>query len=73
MHSFARPDQPHLYAERRPVEGICPECGAAELAEYRVFSDGGWWDVCKCQRCLASLRRERGPLFGSLTPLGSDV
>lgn len=69
MHSFPRPTQSHLDAERKPVEGSCPECGAAELADYRVLSDGGWWDVRKCQACLASLSRTPGPAFGSFTPL----
>ena len=43
--------------ERRPVDGKCEECGAETLAEYRVLSEGGWWDVRKCQTCLASLSR----------------
>ena len=73
MHSFLRPDQPHLFVERRPVEGACPECGAEQLAEYRVLSDGGWWDVRKCQRCLASVSRERAPRYGSYTPLGLEI
>jgi hypothetical protein len=73
MHSFPRPTETHLHVERRPVEGVCPECGAAELAEYRVLSEGGWWDVRKCQRCLASVSRERGPLFGSYVPLGLEI
>ena len=38
-----------------------------------VLSDGGWWDVCKCQSCLASVSRERAPMFGSYTPLGLTV
>ena len=73
MHSFPRPDSPHLSVERRPAEGTCPECGASELADYRVVSDGGWWDVRKCQRCLASVTRERAPRYGSFTPLGLEI
>jgi hypothetical protein len=73
VHSFPRPETPHLSVERRRVEGTCPECGAAELAEYPVFSEGGWWNARKCQRCLASVRRERGPLFGSYVPLGLEI
>jgi hypothetical protein len=73
VHSFPRPSEPYLHAERRPVDGTCPECGAAELAEYRVLSEGGWWDVRKCQRCLHSVSRERGPLFGSYVPLGLEI
>ena len=49
MHTFPRPEQTHLTVEREPVEGACPECGAAALAAYRVLSEGGWWDVRKCQ------------------------
>jgi vanillate/4-hydroxybenzoate decarboxylase subunit D len=73
MHSFPRPTERHLFAERRRVEGACPECGAQELAEYRVLSEGGWWDVRKCQRCLCSVSRERGPLFGAYVPLGLEI
>ncbi len=73
MHHFPRPAEEHLYAERTSVEGICGECGKAELATYRVLSDGGWWDVCKCQSCLASVSRERAPMFGDYTPLGLTV
>ena len=73
MHSFPRPDEAHLSVERTPVEGACPECGAAELADYRVFGEGGWWDVRKCRHCLASVTRERAPMFGSYKPLGLEI
>jgi hypothetical protein len=70
-HTFPRPEALHLEAQRHPVDGACPECGAAELAEYRVLSEGGWWDVRKCRRCLHSSRREPAPRFGSFTPMGT--
>jgi hypothetical protein len=73
VHSFPRPEEPTLRVTRQPAEGTCPECGAAELADYRVLSEGGWWDVRKCQACLASTKRERGPLFGSYVPLGLTI
>jgi hypothetical protein len=73
VHSFPRPSEPYLSVERTPAAGSCPECGAADLADYRVLGEGGWWDVRKCQRCLASIRRERAPRFGSYVPLGSDL
>ncbi len=73
MHAFPRPAERYLSVERTPAEGTCPECGAAELADYRVFGEGGWWDVRKCQACLASVRREPGPLFGSYVPLGLEI
>jgi hypothetical protein len=73
VHSFPRPQELHLAAQRTPVEGSCSECGAAELADYRVLSEGGWWDVRKCGRCLHSLSREPAPPFGSYTPLGLEI
>jgi hypothetical protein len=73
VHTFPRPADPHLAVERRPVEGACRECGAEEIARYRVLGEGGWWDVEKCQRCLASLERVQAPKYGSFVPLGSQV
>jgi hypothetical protein len=73
MHAFQRPGERHLFAERRHVEGSCPECGAEKLAEYRVLGDGGWFDVRKCQACLASASREPAPPFGSYVPLGLEI
>jgi vanillate/4-hydroxybenzoate decarboxylase subunit D len=72
-HTFQRPAQRHLEAERRPVGGACRACGAEQLAEYRVLSDGGWFDVRKCQACLESVSREPAPPFGSYTPLGVEI
>ena len=63
----------HAEAVRVVDHEPCVELGARELAEYPVFSEGGWWNVRKCQRCLASLERERGPLFGSYMPLGLEI
>jgi hypothetical protein len=73
MHSFPRPEEPHLTARREPVEGSCHACGAQHLASYRVLSEGGLWDVIKCRECLVSVSRERAPRLGSLTPLGLTI
>jgi vanillate/4-hydroxybenzoate decarboxylase subunit D len=73
VHSFPRPQELHLVATRVAVDGTCPECGATELADYRVLSEGGWWDVRKCRACLHSLSREPAPPFGSYTPLGLEI
>lgn len=67
-HSFTRPVETHLKAPRHQASGHCGECGSQALARYRVLSEGGFWNVVKCQDCLASISRERGPLFGSYTP-----
>ncbi len=70
MHNFPRPTEHRVTAPRTPVEGACPECGAEDLAAYRVLSEGGWWEVVKCQGCLTSVERRPGPLLGAFTPLG---
>lgn len=57
---------PAVALERGSVDGACPRCGAAALAGYPVFGEGGWFDVVKCQECLHPVSRERGPLLGSL-------
>ena len=73
MHSFPRPQELHLVAARERAEGTCPACGAARLADYRVLSEGGWWDVRKCQACLHSVSRQVAPAFGSYRPLGLEI
>jgi hypothetical protein len=57
---------PPVTLDRDPVEGACPSCGAERLAAYPVNSEGGWFDVVKCQECLHPVSRERGPLLGPL-------
>ena len=64
---FMRPSTPEVHAQRTPVEGPCPACGTPSLSQYRVLSEGGWWEVVKCRHCLHSVSREPGPLFGTLT------
>ncbi len=70
MWSFPRPKEKTLSVEREPVAGTCEECGADDLAAYPVVSEGGWWEVVKCQTCLASVERKRGPMLGSYEPFG---
>ena len=55
------------------MQETCPECGAAEMSEYRVLSEGGWWNVRKCPACLASSKREPAPPYGPYTPLGLEI
>jgi hypothetical protein len=69
VYSFPRPQEPYVTVERAPVDGACAACGAEDLAEYPVLSEGGWWQVRKCQRCLHLASREPGPMFGSYRPL----
>jgi vanillate/4-hydroxybenzoate decarboxylase subunit D len=61
---YPRPTTKTVSVEREPVDGACPRCGAAELQRYPVLAETGWFDVVKCQACLHSVSRERGPLLG---------
>lgn len=61
---YPRPQEKTLAVEREPVDGACPECGARVLQRYPVLSEGGWFDVVKCQECLCSVERTKGPLLG---------
>lgn len=60
------------FLERRPVEGACPRCGARDLRAYPVNSEGGWFDVVRCQSRLLSVDRTRGPRLGTIRLL-SDL
>ena len=73
MHNFMRPTTATVSVEREKLEGTCPECGESQLSSYRVLSEGGWWDVTKCQSCLASIKREKGPLLGPIAPFSSSL
>jgi hypothetical protein len=65
---------PPVALDRVAVDAACPQCGAtAALASYPVFSEGGWFDVVKCQECLHSVSRERGPLLGPLHLLADQI
>lgn len=59
MDSFPRPAGESLYEKKEKVDSVCPECGKRDIAAYKVLTDGGWFDVVKCQDCLYSLKRER--------------
>ncbi|GEC29357.1 hypothetical protein PSA01_63860 [Pseudonocardia saturnea] len=58
---------------KTPVEGTCPRCGADDLRRYPVNSEGGWFEVVKCQSCLHSVSRERWHLLGSLQLLSDTI
>ncbi len=62
-----------LWLGRQPVDGECPRCGKTELMAYPVNSEGGWFDVIKCQACLCSVKRERGPRLGAITLLADRL
>lgn len=68
---YPRPTALTLSVEREDVDGSCPECGSEELQRYPVLSEGGWFDTVKCQACLCSVERERGPLLGPISVYSS--
>lgn len=59
--------------DREPVAGACPRCGKSDLRRYPVMSEGGWFQVVKCQSCLQSLSRERWSLLGPIQLLADAV
>ena len=63
---FQRPEDLHPEQEKEPVAGTCDSCGAEALRRYPVLSEGGWFMVVKCQRCLHSQSRERWHRLGHI-------
>jgi vanillate/4-hydroxybenzoate decarboxylase subunit D len=61
--------------EREPVDATCPSCGGSAVHRYPVLSEGGWFQVVKCEGCLFSLARDRWHLLGpiSLTSEGLSI
>jgi hypothetical protein len=64
---YPRPTEQYLRVERAPVEGTCPECGAADLRRYPAFTQRGPKIVTKCQSCFA-LAVEEEPELESMHP-----
>lgn len=50
-------DDEDLVPAKIAVPGTCPECGAESLRKYPVLAADGWFEVVKCQQCLASVSR----------------
>ncbi|MDN7653635.1 hypothetical protein QZM62_09285 [Burkholderia multivorans] len=73
LMTSTRMTSPALHLERTPVDGICPACESTRLARYPVHSEGGWFDVVKCQACLHSIRREPASRLGPVLRLLSDT
>jgi vanillate/4-hydroxybenzoate decarboxylase subunit D len=73
MQTYPRPTEPFVSVTKEPVDGACPECGSRDLKAYPVLSEGGWWNVTKCQSCLCSVEREPGSLLGGISLLVEAV
>jgi hypothetical protein len=56
------PEPQQVSVEREPVAGACSDCGEERLMRYPVLSEGGWYQVVKCQHCLHSESREPDPV-----------
>ncbi|UNK46072.1 hypothetical protein [Arthrobacter sulfonylureivorans] len=70
LPAHPRPAQHLLETEKAESAQRCSHCPASEVRQYRVLSEGGWWNVAKCQTCLRSIARTPAPIFGSYKPLG---
>lgn len=73
MQTYLRPEDLFVRVEKASVDGSCPECGAKDLKTYPVLSEGGWWDVVKCQSCLCSVERKASSLLGGIEMLVEAV
>ena len=62
-----------LTLERTPVDGSCPRCGQESLCRYPVNSEGGWFEVVKCQDCLMSVSREPWSRLGPIQLLSDTL
>jgi hypothetical protein len=73
MTVYPRSDQRYLYVDKEPVAGRCLECGGDDLRRYPVIGETGWVTVTKCQRCLASARREPWRRLGPVELLVDEM
>ncbi|MDO8212226.1 hypothetical protein [Conexibacter sp. CPCC 206217] len=73
MSGYPRPTQLTLHVEREAVDGRCGGCGGSGLERYPVLSEGGWFTVVKCPRCLASAARERWSRLGPIELLADTL
>jgi allophanate hydrolase subunit 1 len=64
---------PPIDLERERVDRNCPKCGGGDVAAYPLNSEGGWFQVVKCQGCLHSVSRERWALLGPIKLLVDQV
>lgn len=69
---FSRPDELFPVQEKEPVSGTCSECGEESLCRYPVLSEGGWFLVVKCQKCLHCAERDRWNRLGHIV-LATDA
>lgn len=58
--------------EREVVGGCCEACGQEDLRRYKVLAADGWFEVVKCQGCLASAARVPWTRLGWIT-LGEET
>ncbi len=71
-HVFMRPEEAFPVQEKEPVPGSCPKCDAKSLFRYPVLSEGGWFLVVKCQKCLHCTERNHWNRLGHIV-LATDT
>lgn len=72
-HDFNANDKPCAASRTHAGRRYLPACESTRLARYPVHSEGGWFDVVKCQACLHSIRREPASRLGPVLRLLSDT
>jgi hypothetical protein len=73
MTVYRRSEHRYLYVDKVSVDGRCDECGGDDLRRYAVIGEAGWEIVTKCQRCLASVRRDPWRRLGPIELLIDDL
>jgi len=73
MAHYPPPTELTVAADRESVDGTCPRCGRAELSRYPVLSEGGWFQVIKCQQCLHSVARTPWRNLGPIELLSDQI
>lgn len=64
MLTYTRPTEKFIFIKKEDVAAQCPQCKSTNIKKYPVFANSGWYQVVKCQDCLYSLEREKGPRYG---------
>ncbi|MDV6247192.1 hypothetical protein [Rhodococcus opacus] len=72
MH-YPRPAQHVVPSPKEPVDAACPACASQDVKRYPVQSEGGWFEVVRCQSCLHQLERVKWRLYGPIEFLSDQI
>lgn len=61
------------HVERERVDRDCPECGSEEVARYPTLRFKGWFEIVRCQECMALLEEDAMMTHGFWRPWTQDM